>query len=172
MKKQFIETGKITGTHGIRGEVRVQPWSDSPEFLTSFKCLYLDENGARKIAVKAARAHKSMVLLKLDGVDTVEQAEAFRNRIVYINRDDANLPEGSNFIEDLLGCKVYDSQSGELLGELCDVSKTGANDVWHIKGEDKREYLVPAIPDVVDSVDVDGGIIKITPLKGIFDDED
>lgn len=58
------------------------------------------------------------------------------------------------------------------MGELCDVSKTGANDVWHIKGEDKKEYLVPAIPDVVDSVDVDGGIIKITPLKGIFDHED
>ena len=172
MKKQFIETGKITGTHGIRGEVRVQPWSDSPDFLTSFKFLYLDGEGARKIAVKAARTHKNMVLMKLDGVDTIEQAEAFRNKIVYINRDDANLPEGSHFIEDLLGCKVYDSQSGNFLGELCDVSKTGANDVWHIKGEDKKEYLVPAIPDVVDSVDVDGGIIKITPLKGIFDHED
>lgn len=172
MKKQFIETGKITGTHGIRGEVRVQPWSDSPDFLTSFKFLYLDGKGTRKIAVKAARTHKNMVLMKLDGVDTIEQAEAFRNKIVYINRDDANLPEGSHFIEDLLGCKVYDSQSGNFLGELCDVSKTGANDVWHIKGEDKKEYLVPAIPDVVDSVDVDGGIIKITPLKGIFDHED
>lgn len=172
MKKQFIETGKITGTHGIRGEVRVQPWSDSPDFLTSFKFLYLDGKGTRKIAVKAARTHKNMVLMKLDGVDTIEQAEAFRNKIVYINRDDANLPEGSHFIEDLLGCKVYDSQSGDFLGELCDVSKTGANDVWHIKGEDKKEYLVPAIPDVVDSVDVDGGIIKITPLKGIFDHED
>ena len=172
MKKQFIETGKITGIHGIRGEVRVQPWSDSPDFLTSFKFLYLDGEGARKIAVKAAKTHKNMVLMKLDGVDTIEQAEAFRNKIVYINRDDANLPEGSHFIEDLLGCKVYDSQSGDFLGELCDVSKTGANDVWHIKGEDKREYLVPAIPDVVDSVDVDGGIIKITPLKGIFDHED
>ena len=172
MKKQFIETGKITGTHGIRGEVRVQPWSDSPDFLTSFKFLYLDGEGTRKIVVKAARAHKNMVLMKLDGVDTIEQAEAFRNKIVYINRDDANLPKGSHFIEDLLGCKVYDSQSGDFLGELCDVSKTGANDVWHIKGEDKKEYLVPAIPDVVDSVDVDGGIIKITPLKGIFDHED
>ena len=172
MKKQFIETGKITGTHGIRGEVRVQPWSDSPEFLTSFKCLYLDENGTRKIAVKAARAHKSMVLLKLDGVDTVEQAEAFRNRIVYINRDDANLPKGSHFIEDLLGCKVRDSQSGELLGELCDVSKTGANDVWHVKDEKGREYLLPAIPTVVIDTDVENGVIKIRPLRGIFDDED
>lgn len=172
MKKQFIETGKITGTHGIRGEVRVQPWSDSPEFLAEFDVLYLDREGKISLKIKSARAHKNMVLMKIDGVDTVEAAEAFRNKVIYLNRDDVELPEGSHFIDDLVGCEVYDTAGGELLGKLCDVSETGANDVWHIKAENGREYLIPAIKEVVESVDVDGGIIKITPLKGIFDDED
>ena len=171
MKKQFIETGKITGTHGIRGEVRVQPWSDSPESLAEFDVLYLDREGKSSLKIKSARAHKNMVLMKIDGVDTVEAAEAFRNKVIYLNRDDVELPEGSHFIDDLVGCEVYDTAGGELLGKLCDVSATGANDVWHIK-RDGREYLVPAIPDVVDEVDIDNGIIKISPLKGIFDDED
>lgn len=171
MKKQFIETGKITGTHGIRGEMRVQPWSDSPEFLTEFDLLYLDGKGKEPLKIKTARVHKNMVLIKAEGVDTVEAAEAFRNKVIYLNRDDVELPEGSHFIDDLVGCEVYDTAGGELLGKLCDVSETGANDVWHIKAENGREYLIPAIKEVVDSVDVDGGIIKITPLKGIFDDE-
>ena len=74
-------------------------------------------------------------------------------------------------MEDLLGCRVLDADSGELLGELCDVSVTGANDVWHVR-RGEREYLVPAIPDVVVSVDVDAGEICLRPLKGIFDYED
>lgn len=172
MKKQFIETGKITGTHGIRGEMRVQPWSDSPEFLTEFDLLYLDGKGKEPLKIKTARVHKNMVLIKAEGVDTVEQAEKYRDRVIFLNRQDVKLPKGSHFIDDLVGCEVYDTAGGELLGKLCDVSETGANDVWHIKAENGREYLIPAIKEVVDSVDVDGGIIKITPLKGIFDDED
>lgn len=171
MKKQYIQTGKITGTHGIRGEMRVDPWCDSPEFLTRFSVLYLDGQGKNRLDIKSARAHKNIVLLKAEGIDTIEQAETLRNKIIYINREDARLEEGSHFIEDLIGCRVLDLESGREYGSLCDISKTGANDVWHILSEDKKEYLLPAIPDVVKSVDVDGGIIKITPLKGIFDDE-
>lgn len=172
MKKQFIETGKITGTHGIRGEMRVQPWSDSPEFLTEFDLLYLDGKGKEPLKIKTSRVHKNMVLIKAEGVDTVEQAEKYRDRVIFLNRQDVKLPKGSHFIDDLIDCKVFDTVSGDFLGLLCDVSETGANDVWHIKAENGREYLIPAIKEVVDSVDVDGGIIKITPLKGIFDDED
>ena len=172
MRKQFIETGKIVGTHGIKGEIRVQPWSDSPEFLLEFKCFYLDENGCSKINIKSSRVHKNIVLMTIDGVESIEEAEKYRNKIIYMDRKDATLPEGSHFIEDLIDCEVFDSETGDKLGTLCDVSKTGANDVWHIKDEKGREYLVPAIPDVVDSVDVVSERIIITPLKGIFDDED
>ena len=171
MKQQYIETGLITGTHGVRGELRVQPWCDSPEDLTVHKKLYLDVNGVNAIQIVNARAHKQMVILKVKGIDTVEQAEALRNKTVYLDRKNLKLAKGQYLIVDLIGCKVFDSATKEALGEISDVSQTGANDVWHIKNEGK-EYLIPAIPSVVDTVDVDKEEIFITPLKGIFDDAD
>lgn len=169
MKKRYIETGEIVGTHGIKGEVRVQPWCDSPEFLTQFKTLYLDTKGS-KIKINSSRAHKNIVLMKIKDVDTIEQAEALRGKVLYLDRNDAKLPEGSYFQCDLFGCDVFDADTQEHLGVITDVSQTGANDVWHIKREGK-EYLIPSIPDVVINVDIDAGKVIIRPLKGIFDDE-
>ena len=171
MLKPFLETGKITGTHGVRGEMRVHPWCDSPEFLTKFKRLYLDDKGENYITVVRSRAHGNMVILKADGVDDIPSAEKLRNKIVYISRKDVKLEEGANFVQDLIGCKVVDADSGKLYGTLSDVTETGANDVWHIKSE-SGEVLIPAIDDVVCEVDVKGELITIRPLKGLFDDED
>ncbi|MGI6269568.1 MAG: ribosome maturation factor RimM [Candidatus Howiella sp.] len=171
MKKQFLETGKIVGTHGVRGEMRIQPWSDSPGFLTGFSRFYLDPDGREALEALSVRPHGNVVLLKAAGVESIESAERLRGRVLYIDRGDVRLEEGRHFVEDLLGCRVLDADSGELLGELCDVSVTGANDVWHVR-RGEREYLVPAIPDVVVSVDVDAGEICLRPLKGIFDYED
>lgn len=170
MKERYIETGKIVGTHGIRGEMRVQPWCDSPGFLTKFKKLYLDKNGEKCINIISSRAHKNIVLLKADGVDTIELAEALRGKVLYLDRNDAMLPEGSYFQCDLFGCEVFDVETDEKLGVITDVSQTGANDVWHVE-RDGKEYLIPSIPDVVINVDIDGGRVVIRPLKGIFDDE-
>lgn len=171
MKKKFLETGKIVGTHGIRGQLRIQPWCDSPEFLCSFKKLYLDENGREVLSVTSAKPHGNIVIASVKGVDSIELAEVYRNRVLYIDRKDVKLEEGRYFIEDLLGCSVYDIDTNALLGTLSDVSATGANDVWHITREE-REYLIPNIPDVVKQVDTDSEKIFIKPLKGIFDDED
>jgi len=170
MKKQFLETGIFVGTHGTRGELRVQPWCDSPELLTEFDRLYL-YGGKDYFEILSARVHKNVVMMKLSGVDSIESAEQYRGKTIYIDRDSLNLDDGDYFIQDLIGCRVYDSGSRQLLGELTDVSKTGANDVWHV-ARDGKEYLIPAIPDVVVSVDIDGGKIVIKPLRGIFDDED
>ena len=109
--------------------------------------------------------------MALKNVDTIEAAERLRNSVIYIDRKDVKLPEGRYFISDLLGCAVYDADSAELLGEITDISETGANDVWHITREGV-EYLVPAIEDVIVSVEIEIGKIVIRPLKGIFDNED
>lgn len=171
MKQQFIETGKITGTHGIHGEMRVQPWCDMPEDLLQYKTLYLDTAGYERLEVVGMRVHKTMVILKAKGIDSIPRAEAFRERVVYLHRDDLNLEEGQYLVADLIGCQVFHTQTGNPLGEITDVSQTGANDVWHIQ-KDRKEYLIPAIPLVVDEVDIDSGRVTITPLKGIFEDED
>ncbi len=171
MKQQYIETGVVTGTHGVRGELRVQPWCDTPEDLTIHKQLYLDASGTQALKIVNARAHKQMVILKVKGIDTVEQAEALRNKTLYLDRKALKLKKGQYLIVDLLGCQVYHTQTKECLGEITDVSQTGANDVWHITNHEK-EYLIPAVPSVVDVVNVDEQQVFITPLKGIFEDED
>lgn len=170
MKRKFLETGKIVGTHGVRGMVRIQHWCDSAEFFCSLKNLYLDENGREKLIVISAKPHGNVVIASLEGVDSIETAETYRNKVLFMRREDAGLEDGQYFISDLLGCEVFDADSEKLLGRISDVSQTGANDVWHIKSGDK-EYLIPSIDEVVISVDVDAEKIIIRPLKGIFDNE-
>lgn len=172
MIKEFLEIGKAVGTHGVRGEIRVDPWCDSPGFIKQFKTLYLDKNGSRSVGVISCRPHGNIALLKLDGIDTVEQASAMRGQVLFMRRADANIPKGRYFISELIGCTVRDADSGVVYGVISDVSKTGANDVWHVTDENKKEYLLPAIPLVVKSVDVESGMIEITPIRGIFDDAD
>ena len=147
MKKQFLDSGKIVGTHGIKGEVRIDPWCDSPEFLCAFKKLWLDENGTEFIEVKS-RPHKN------------------------INRDDINLAEGVHFVQDLIGLEVKDAGNGRVYGKISDVLRTGANDVYEIKDADGKTYLAPVIDDVVKEINVNDGYVLIVPMKGIFDDED
>ena len=172
MLKQYLEIGQIVSTHGVKGELRVNPWCDSPEFMKKFKTLYFDKNGEKAIKVTACRPHGNVVILKIEGIDTVEDAQKLRNKTLYMNRADAKLRKGDWFIQDLIGCTVYDADDESICyGVLTDVSQTGANDVWHIEKEGK-EYLIPAIPPVVISTDVEAGVIKIRPLRGIFDDED
>ena len=171
MIKKFLETGKIVGTHGVRGMVRVQPWCDDGEFLTGFKFLYTDDEGKNKLKILSAKPHGNVVLMAIDGVNSIEEAERLRGKVIYINRKDVKLPEGRYFISDILKSTVFDVDSGEILGELTDVSETGANDVWHIV-KDGKEYLVPAIPDVIVDVNIEESKVVIRPLKGIFDNED
>ncbi len=170
MKKQFLESGKIVGTHGIKGEVRIDPWCDSPEFLCAFKKLYLDDKGDTFLEV-GSRPHKNIVLSKIRGVDTIEQAERLRGKVVYIDRSDISLGEGVNFVQDLIGLDVIDSESGISYGKISDVLRTGANDVYEITAADGAKYLAPVIDEVIISKNIDEGFVLIRPMKGIFDDE-
>ena len=172
MIKEYLEIGQIVGTHGVRGEMRVQPWCDSPDYLKKFKTLYFDARGEKSVKLESARAHKNAALLKLEGVDSIEDAEKLRGKILYMRREDAKLQKGDYFIAELMDCKVIDDEDESIIyGTVCDVLNNCSTDVWCIKNGDK-EYNFPAIPDIVKSVDVVKGIVKITPLKGLFDDED
>lgn len=167
-RKPFLEAGQIVGTHGVRGEVRVQPWCDSPEVFASLKTLYWDAAGTQPVRVKS-RVHKNLALAKLEGVDTVQDAAVLRGRILYLDRRDLDLGD-RYFIQDLVGLAVVDAESGTVYGELTDVSNTGANDIYHMRTPDGKEILIPVIPDIIRQVDIDGGRIAICPMKGLFDD--
>lgn len=171
-KKRFLEAGKIVNTHGISGEVKVMPWCDGAEMLCEFKTLYTDQAGKNPVEIVSARVHKNMAVLRIAGVDDVDSANALRGTVLYFDREAVELPKGCYFITDLLGLSVVDADSGEEYGILCDVTQTGANDVYHVDAGEGKTLLVPAIPDVIDRVDLDGGILLIRPLKGMFDDAD
>lgn len=168
--EQYLEIGKIVSTHGLRGELRVDPWCDSPQFLCQFKTLYL-KKGETKLSV-SSRPHKTIAIVKVKGIDTIEEAEKLRGRILYINRSDARLAPGEYFIQDLMGLDVIDIDTSKSYGKITDVLKTGANDVYQVTDEKKKDYLIPVIDDVVKEIDINGGKVLIKPLKGIFDDED
>ena len=167
MKKEFLEAGKIVTTHGIRGEVKIMPYTDSPELLAEFDRLFMGKEH-REVNIERSRVFKNTVIAKIEGVDTPEKAEKLRSKVLYMHRDDLELDDDTYFIQDLIGLEVRDADTDEVYGKIADVMQTGANDVYVIKGND-REYLVPAIADVVVSTDVDGGVMTIRPLDGLFD---
>jgi 16S rRNA processing protein RimM len=169
LRKKYLECGKAVGTHGVRGEVKVQPWCDSPEFLCGFKTLYLGANGEKPVRVVSARVHKAMALIGFEGINSIDEANGLRGKIIYIDRDDAP-DDGKPFLQDLIGLTVLNADTGEVYGKLADVLETGANDVYSVRDETGKERLVPVIPQVIISTDIEGGEIRIRPLEGLFDE--
>ncbi|MDO4458692.1 MAG: ribosome maturation factor RimM [Clostridia bacterium] len=169
MKKEFLEAGQIVGTHGVRGEMRVDPWMDSPEALKKIKKLYLDE-GRKDLGLKTSRVHKSQLLITVEGIDNPTQADTMRGKVLYFNRNDVKLPEGRYFIDDLIGLEVFDGNTGANYGIIYDVIQAPANDVYKII-KDEKEYLFPAVKHMIKNTDIDANRIEILPIPGIFDDD-
>ena len=171
MIKDYLELGQIVSTHGVKGEVRFNPWCDTPEFVKKFKTLYFDNQGEKSIKVISARPHGNVAILMLEGVDDIDKARGLKNTVLYMKRSDASLPDGVWFIQELIDCTVTDCKTGETLGTVADVSETGANDVYHIRFASGKTYYIPAIPQVVVKTDLERGVMIIRPLEGLFDDE-
>lgn len=162
MKKQFLEAGKIVNTHGIRGEVKIQPWSNAPDFLCSFENVYI---GEKPYKIKGIRVHKGNAIASLQGVETVDDAVRLKNKVVLIKREDAPLEEGEFFIQDLLGLKAIDADTGSELGTVHEVLPLPSGNIYVIKGE--REILVPAVPAFIKETNIDAGFIKIRLIDGM-----
>ena len=171
MRKEFLEAGKIVGTHGVRGELRVESWCDSPKVLAGIKTLYWN-GGETAVKVLGARMHKSLVLMKLEGVDSATQGDLLRGKVLYLARKDVKIPEGRYFIQDLIDMQVQDADTGTVYGKVREVFQTGANNVYRIVGENGKEYLYPAVEEMIAETDLDGGVIRVRPLAGIFDSEE
>ena len=161
MKKQFLEAGQIVGTHGVRGEVRIQPWADEAGFLTRFRRFYID---GKKVAVRSCRTHKQMCIASLAGVEDVSAAMALKDKVIFIHRDDARLPAGKVFLQDILGAKVVD-ETGAALGVLEDVMDEPAASVLVVRGE--REILIPDVPAFVLNKDADAGVVTVRLIDGM-----
>jgi len=168
--KELILIGKVSGTHGVRGQVRVVPFSGDAKSITSLRTFLLraPDGECESREIDCAVEHKKRVLVKIHGVDDRDQAQSLVGREVYVCRDQLPLlPEDEYYWTDLLGLEVHTLQ-GVFLGRLVDILITGSNDVYVVKNEE-REYLVPALSDVVLKIDLPSRKMVINPLEGMLD---
>ena len=169
----YIQTGEIVSVHGIKGEVKVYPWADYPEFLEEFDRFYIQANKMHYKALYAeeVRCHKNMVLIKFEGIDTVEQAREYIGKIIYLDRDEIELEEGTYFIEDLIGCTVINDETADILGTVKTVDNFGASDVYTIVNAQGREFMFPAVDEFIVSTDIDKKEIRIKVIEGMFSED-
>ena len=158
MKLQFLEAGEIVTTHGVRGEVKVLPWGDSPEFLMEFDRVRISGVDYK---VESCRIQKTCNLVKLKGVDTMEAAQAMHGKTVEVYRDDA--PEGLIFAAELIDMDVY--ADGKLIGKIADVLDYPGNKVYVVKGQ--HEYMIPAVKEFVLSTDLDANVMQVKLIEGM-----
>ena len=160
-KEPYLEAGKIINTFGVRGEVKLDPWCDSAEFLKPLKPLYID--GAPR-AVASSRVHKGMLIVRFADVEDVNGAMLLKNKIVYFARSDVHLPKGRHFVADLLGAAVVDEQGTEI-GKLTEVLDMPAGQVYVVQGE--TEHTIPAVPEFILDIDADGKVIRVHLIEGM-----
>ena len=163
MKLQFIEAGEIVTTHGLRGDVKVLPWGDSPEFLQDFERVSIE---GKTYEVESCRIQKGCNLLKLRGVDTCEEGMALKGRTVSVFREDAD-PEAI-FADELLHMEVF--SGGERIGEITDVLDYPGNLVYQVTGD--HEYLIPAVKAFILSTDLESNRMEVQLIEGMRSDED
>ena len=160
-KREYVEAGRITNTHGVNGEVKIEVWLDSPAFLKKFSRVFLE---GRELRIVSARVHKGFLITKFEGLEDVNAAMALKGKTVHILRADAKLPKGAYFLQDIIGASVVDEQGSEI-GKLADVMETPASNVYVVKGE--REHLIPAVPEFILSTDAESGIITVHLIEGM-----
>ncbi len=163
---ELIETGKIVNTHGVKGELKVVPWADDPAVFLNFETVTIDKT---PYSVRSVRFQGQNVLLKLDGINDMTAAEGLKNKIVYADREDFDLPEGTYFIADLIGLTVVEDETDKELGTITEVFSTGSNDVYEITDPDGKKKYVPAIKDCVKATDLAAKQMRIHIMEGLFD---
>lgn len=172
--EQYLQTGKIVNTHGVRGAVMIEAWCDTPQILASLKTLYLKEaEHFHPLHILHASIHKHMVLTTIDGIEDLDAALKLKNKIVYADRNDIPREEGDYFIADLLGLPVIDARTGRHYGTLSDVITGGSNDIYEIQSDmasENKTVLMPAVKEYVERIVLQEAIY-ITPIPGFFDNE-
>ena len=162
MKVEFLEAGQIVTTHGIKGDIKVLPWSDGPDFLLDFKRVRID---GKEYTVDNCRVQKTCNLIKLRGVDTVEAAQLLNGKTIEVYRCDA--PEELIFVSELIGVEVR--SDNKPIGKIIDVLDYPGNKVYVVKGE--HSYMIPAVKEFVLSTDIDSGVMQVKIIEGMRTDE-
>ncbi len=164
-----LEIGQIVNTFGIKGMVKVKPFTDDIRRFDKLKTVYVENNHTQiEYEIEEVKYHKDMILIKFKGIDKIEQAEMLRNSYLTISRDSTEaLEEGRYYIVDLLGLEVYTDEQ-ILLGTLDDIFNTGSNDIYVVKDKQGKQILLPAIQDVIKQIDIENKKMIVHLLPGLI----
>ncbi len=172
MKKTYLEGGKICTAHGVKGLVKVEHLCDSARVLTDAKRVFIKERDGSysERAVVSASVMGAFVLMNIEGINSREEAIAYRGKMLYLHRDDVPLADGAMFIADMVGLPVFHSESGESLGEISDVSDVAGRRIYTVRYEG-RDVMIPDVPEFIKEISEAGGM-KVLPIPGLFDDDE
>ena len=166
---KYLEIGQIVNTFGIKGMVKVKPFTDDIEQFEKLKKIYVKtKNSKKEYEIEQVKYHKNLVLIKFKGINKIEEAEILKGN--YLIRDRENeepLEEGTYYIVDLLGLEVFE-EDGNLLGNVEDIYNTGSNDIYVVKNELGKQILLPAIADVIKKIDLENRKITVHLIKGLI----
>lgn len=168
---KYFEIGQIVTTNGIKGFVKVNPFTDNIKRYDDLKSIYIEyKSELLEFKIEEVRYYKNQVILKLEGIDSIEEANKYRNCYLKIKREDAvKLPENTYFIADLIGIQVFD-ESNNFLGNIVDIFSTGSNDVYVVKNEIGKEILLPAISEVIKQIDIKNSKMVVNLIEGLNDE--
>lgn len=165
--ENILEVGQIVNSYGIKGFLKVVPFVDNNNQYKNFKTIYIEEKtGLKEFNIEEVKFSKDIILLKLEGIDDINEAEKYKNLYLKAKRKDIKIEKGAHFIVDLIGLDVF-TVEGEYLGKLAEVLKPGANDVYVVKNK-KKDILLPVIPEVIKNIDIPNKRIEVNLLKGLI----
>lgn len=166
----MLEVGKIINTHGLKGEVKIATWTDSPDVFEDIEYVIIKSKKVdMTLNVAGVKYQKNNIIVKFRELERIEDAEPLKNSVLYVPREMlGELPEGVYYIADLIGLEVFDDE-GHKIGVIADVFSTGANDIYDIKREGQKNLLLPVIDDVVLDVDIEGGKVTVHIMEGLLD---
>ena len=163
MKEPYIQAGRIVNTHGVRGEVRIEVWLDSPAYLKTFPRIFVD---GREKKILSAFVHKQFLVALLEGIPDVNAAMPLKGKTIAVARADARLPKGAYFLQDLIGAEVR-SENGAPVGILTDILEKPASEIYVVTDSEGNEHLIPAVPAFVLSADADAGVVTVRLIEGM-----
>lgn len=167
--QEYLEVGQIVNTNGLKGLLKINPFTDDITRFERLKTIFIEhKKELLEFEIESVRYQKKQVLLKIKGIDTIEEAEKYREDYLKIKRNkEEKLPEDTYYIVDLIGLDIY-TENGELLGKLDDIFSTGSNDVYVVKNSEGKQILLPAISDVIKNIDLEQKKIVVNLIEGLL----
>lgn len=166
----LLEVGKIVNTHGLRGEVKVVPWTDYPEVFEDIESVYIKKKSDyERLDLAGIKYQKNNLIIRFVQIKDINEAEKYKNQVLYAEREAlGELPEGVYYIADLIGLDVI-KEDGERVGVIADVFNTGSSDIYEVKRDGKKNLLLPVIDEVVLNVDMENRRVTVRMMEGLED---